>query len=649
MSSTGPGVASRGANVFISRDFTRCENRVPVCTAVYPMAAWCAYGNGWMKPRLLDSSRCSSGNERAGGAHWRSPWDSERSRPRWTVIGDCNVKFPSRLALCHVAAVSILLARPIRTPNTTAKRPVCVAGYLLCALDQGGAHGRATPRNLYRDMTRNHQKPPVAVRKRERDVYLLYGSAFRNLPTIEALDQHHTPRASADSTLIALAQLTATRLQAARACVSLIDDTHQHFLAEATPTLSLRPKPEDAASALWLGNVSVPRSWSVCEEVLDLRTDAVLVINDLSQTERYAQREFVKSGPRWRFYAGVPLVSPRGTVVGVLSIWDGEPRPGPGLSGAEVTLLQDFAATIVTYLDTYTLREQYQRGEQFTRGLLSFSQGASALKPFKVFQDDASNGSGTPSAGTGGSAHSLRALSSMGSRTIQASASNEQSIGSLQNSILPLHSKDMFSRAANVMMASSNLDGVLILDASVAATGHRQFPGTNDDDAGSGESSTSFSSGSDTASTTSSRHEMQEAKSPKKCSVLGYALRGKRVHDGSEFGTLLERDLARLLKEWSTGRITNFTATGASVSSTDDTSSSASGAEESASDVKRKVSGRKFRSSAAVHTLLPNARSVAFVPFWDYVSHVPSLQTFFYSNCHKGALKMVRWVSVLEQ
>ncbi|KAF2446641.1 hypothetical protein P171DRAFT_430749 [Karstenula rhodostoma CBS 690.94] len=465
-------------------------------------------------------------------------------------------------------------------------------------------------------MTKTQRKPPVAVRRRERDVYLLYGSAFRDLPKDEAPDQGHTPRVSADSTLIALAQLTATRLNVARACVTLIDDSHQHFLAEATPTLPLRPKPEDAAAALWLGNVSVPRSWGVCEEVLELRTDAALVINDLSQNERHAPKSFVQGGPKWRFYAGVPLVSPRDTVVGVLSIWDHEPRPDPGLAGAEVTLLQDFAATITKYLDTYTLRDQYQRGEQFTRGLLSFAQGASALKPFKVFSDNGSHRSGATSAGTV-STHNGEAVSSLGSRTIQASASNERSIGTLQNSILPLHSKDMFSRAANVMMASSNLDGVLILDASIAATGHRQFPGSNEDDTGSGESLSSASSGSDTTSSQSSRHVTHEDKSPKKCSVLGYALRGRFSNDGSEFGTLLERDLARLLKEWSLGKITNFTATGASVSSTDDTSSSASAGEEATADAKRKA-GRKFRSSAAVHALLPNARSVAFVPFWDY-------------------------------
>ncbi|KAL5371487.1 hypothetical protein DPSP01_014240 [Paraphaeosphaeria sporulosa] len=220
-------------------------------------------------------------------------------------------------------------------------------------------------------MTQDQQKPPVAERKRERDVYSLYGSAFRDSSKIEAPGLDYKPRASADSTLIALAQLTATQLQVSRACISLLDESHQHFLAEATPTLPLRPKPEDAAVALWLGSVSVPRSWGVCEEVLQLTSDAALVINDLSQIERYAHSDFVKEGPQWRFYAGVPLISPRGTAVGVLSIWDREPRPEPGLSGEQVTLLQDFATTIIKYLDTYTIRDQYQRGEQFTRGLLS--------------------------------------------------------------------------------------------------------------------------------------------------------------------------------------------------------------------------------------------------------------------------------------
>lgn len=467
-------------------------------------------------------------------------------------------------------------------------------------------------------MARN-QHPQVPERKRERDVYLLYGSAFRDVPKIDRPEEAHSPRASADATLTALAQLTATRLEAACATISLIDEKYEHVIAEATPTLSLRPDIESAAEGLWLGCASLPRSWGVCEQILELKGDVALVINDLTESERHSNRSFVVGGPRWRFYAGAPLFSPRGTLVGVVSIWDDQPRSGLGMHSDHITLLQDLSATIVKYLDTYTIRDQYQRGEQFTRGLLSFAQGASALRPFKVFTDDASNQSGT-TAGSAGSVQSQQGPSSLGSRTIQAiSSSNDRSIGTLQNSILPPQSRDMFSRAANVMMASSSLDGVLILDASVAATGHRQFPGANEDDGSNEDSPHHTSSSSDDADTQSSGAEMREVRAPKRCSVLGYALQRKSSPELPQFGTLLEKDLERLLKEWPMGKIMNFTASGASVSSTDDTSSSnASAPEESLSETKRKDPDKTYRSSTAIHEMIPGARSVAFIPFWDY-------------------------------
>lgn len=483
-------------------------------------------------------------------------------------------------------------------------------------------HGCARAAVLKTDMTRAQRTPQVAERKRERDVYLLYGSAFRNLPKLDRLEDQadHKPRVSPDSTLTALAQLTATRLGTNRACISLLDDQHQHFIAEATQSLPLRPDPETARHALWLGSVSVPRSWGVCEQILELAGDVALVINDLSTCERYKDRPFVKESPGWRFYAGAPLISPRGTVVGVVSAWDLQPRPGSGIPSDQITLLQDCAATIVSYLDTYTIRDQYQRGEQFTRGLLSFAQGASTLRPFKALTDDASSNQSRTTGGSTGTVHSLPTPSSLGSRTIQAvSSSNDRSIGTLQNSILPPHSRDMFSRAASVMMASSNLDGVLILDASVAATGHRQFPGADDDVDSPGNSSPPNSSSSDDASTQSSSPEMNDVRRPKTCTVLGYAIPRKLSESGPPFGTLLERDLERLLKESPMGKILNFTASGVSVSSTDDTSSSnASAGDDIVPEGKRKHTDRTYRSSTAIHKFLPTARSVAFVPFWDY-------------------------------
>jgi GAF domain-containing protein len=219
--------------------------------------------------------------------------------------------------------------------------------------------------------------------RRERDVLLLYGAAFRNIPHVTNLE-NHVPRLSLDSTLTALCQLTAIRMGAQRSMISLLDDERQHILAEATCDLPLRPEaPGDAPETLWLGNVSIPRSWGICEKLLELdpNDEPVLVINDLTTDRRSCFREDVKHNADMRFYAGVALMSPNGTTVGTLCIFDNKSREG--LSKQQHDLFKDLGSTVVNYLNTYTIRDQYRRGERFTRGLVSFAEGASALVPFE--------------------------------------------------------------------------------------------------------------------------------------------------------------------------------------------------------------------------------------------------------------------------
>jgi hypothetical protein len=219
--------------------------------------------------------------------------------------------------------------------------------------------------------------------RRERDVLLLYGAAFRNIPHVDTLERH-VPRLSVDSTLTALCQLTAIRMGAQRSMVSLLDDERQHILAEATCDLPLRPEaPGDAPDTLWLGNVSIPRSWGICEKVLELdpNHESVLVINDLTTDQGSCFREDVQTNPEMRFYAGTALISPNGAIVGTLCIFDNKSRDG--LSKEQLDLFKDLGSTMVNYLNTYTIRDQYRRGERFTRGLVSFAEGASALVPFE--------------------------------------------------------------------------------------------------------------------------------------------------------------------------------------------------------------------------------------------------------------------------
>ncbi|RMZ66283.1 sensor histidine kinase response [Pyrenophora seminiperda CCB06] len=469
--------------------------------------------------------------------------------------------------------------------------------------------------------------------KRVRDIFLRYGAAFRDIPHVDSVEGH-VPRLSADSTLTALCQLTAIRMGGQRAMISLIDDERQHILAEATCNLSLRPEaPGDASRTLWLGNVSIPRSSGLCDRILDfnVKEDRVLIISDLAADGRSCVREDVKKNLDMRFYASAALVSPNGATVGALCLFDDKPRDN--LSKEQVTLLKDLASTVVDYLDTYTIKDQRKI---YTR-LVSFAEGAPALIPFE--RSHRRDPSVTPENSHLSSATDKETISlgdpehaedihgpnqprqsehPVGQKTNRARAARHRSIRSLQDSILPTDSKSMFSRAANVMMASSNLDGVLILDASVAANGEQRRANASGTDLPSESYQSRSSTDEESSNNTEDSSHAKSSSSSKMCQLLGVATSNQ--DDTGECGTMLESDLARLLREYPNGKMFTFTSEGLSLSSTEESSSSPSITEhlQPPASSKRKTKERPRSGPAAIQAMFPKARSVAFIPFWDF-------------------------------
>lgn len=529
---------------------------------------------------------------------------------------------------------------------------------------------------------------PLPEKKREREV-LQYVAAYRDLPRIHELSSDsdssclpaaYDARPSDDQTLTALCQLAALRLNARRAMVSLIDDAYQHILAEATPDSPLHSHAHagNASNSLWLGSASVPRKWGVCEQVLELdatnlaadKISSLLVIRNFLEDDRNARRTYVRHGPHVRFYAGAPLITHRGAIIGTLCVFDHEPRP-MGISQEHTHHLQHLATTVVEYLGNYITKDRFERGSKLTRGLISFAEGASELLPLDSIDpssteptmsvsgstdstgseveptsthgapaeeraqlqepETASVASHVSQAGSGGF-ESKELQTSAGSATVRAGSTRDTSLRALQDTILPLNSRSMFARAANVMLASSELDGVVILDASIAATGHRQHPAAPERERLHGNVSDSAASRSRSESSESSSSQSGNAKknasssSSRKCGVLGSSPSRPVVNADGTPGTLslAENNLARLLREYPHGKVFNYTVNGVSMSSTDDSSSASRSHEEvlpSQNDSRlpdKKVRSRASRSSKAIYELLPGARSVAFVPFWDY-------------------------------
>ncbi|KAH8688028.1 hypothetical protein GQ44DRAFT_780870 [Phaeosphaeriaceae sp. PMI808] len=434
-------------------------------------------------------------------------------------------------------------------------------------------------------------RPPkvVSETKQDRDVFRLYGAAFRDIVHLDHTSAlgHHVPVAAKD---------------------------------------------------LWLGNLSFPREILVCERVLGINParitaseEAAVVIDDLAQSE-FADRSYVQDG-LVRFYVGVALTSPRGAIVGALSIIDSKPRVG--MPREDILYLQDLAATVMEHLDTYTLKDQQSRGERLTRGLISFAEGASALQPYhddhrarttlQLFPDkptfaalqclEASENApalrldddynlSRPPLSSGPPVDSTLAAQDPDAPSSKPDADN--AIRALQESILPANSKAMRARAANIMRASSDLDGVLILDASVAS-GHRKLG--NDTESSPATQSSSTNSG-------------------QRCQILGFSTRETSSVAENIWAlrnrSLLEADLKRMLSLFPLGNILHFTADGEVISSSDDSESSTStiSPDSGSWPASRQRRGRGIDRSqkvlSAIQATLPGARSVAFVPFWDF-------------------------------
>ncbi|KAK3386254.1 putative histidine kinase group protein [Sordaria brevicollis] len=194
---------------------------------------------------------------------------------------------------------------------------------------------------------------------------------------------HTTPskslRASSDTVLTALAQLGALQLSAQRGVLALFDHDLQHVAAEATPTLPLRPYARDDVNPLFLRGRDIPRSETICDDVIreqrrhpeDL---IVFVIPDLLADQRFDHvQTLIGQEPYPRFYAGVPICSPSGIVIGLFSIFDTNPRQK--LDDIAIDFLKDLSRTISRHLEAHRKQAVLLQTERILRGVVSYSEG----------------------------------------------------------------------------------------------------------------------------------------------------------------------------------------------------------------------------------------------------------------------------------
>lgn len=172
--------------------------------------------------------------------------------------------------------------------------------------------------------------------------------------------------------------------------ISLFDRSHQHILAEATRTLSLQTGlPDTDDDSLLFGTKSFPREYGICTHVMDLLSrmptgggdiplESTLIVPDLKEDLRFQNIGMMMDFPGTRFYAGVPIVSPKGIVIGTFSVMDDKPREA--LNPALIAFMAAMSKTVMNHLRLAQSGEASRRGELMIDGIGSFIEGKATLR-----------------------------------------------------------------------------------------------------------------------------------------------------------------------------------------------------------------------------------------------------------------------------
>ena len=146
---------------------------------------------------------------------------------------------------------------------------------------------------------------------------------------LEALRRYNVLDSQPESDFDELALLAAQICAAPIALVTLIDSERQWF-----------------KTTLGLDTKETSRDVSFCAHAI-LQRD-VMVVPDALLDARFVDNPLVKESPNIRFYAGAPLITPDGFVLGTLCVIDHVPRQ---LSSEQVRALRSLAREVMTQLE----------------------------------------------------------------------------------------------------------------------------------------------------------------------------------------------------------------------------------------------------------------------------------------------------------
>ncbi|KAF7530870.1 hypothetical protein G7054_g9416 [Neopestalotiopsis clavispora] len=474
-------------------------------------------------------------------------------------------------------------------------------------------------------------------------------------------DQHALPTLLSDPALDAFAQLGAFRLDVTRCLISIFDRNHQYIVAEATRNSVVAPFHQQHEE-VWLGGTAIARSHGICEHVLIATDDIheppnaelpVSIVPDLAEDSRFCNRPYIHGPPCNRFYAGVPLRA--GNVnIGVLCVFDENPRAG--LEPVQIECLRGLSRIIMGYLEFKESATGFRKSERMVRGLGSFlngnatmselqtgtvpgmsrtsdSQANSAIQETPMSQQPTDNTSEsnteqsqqrplpvplqTSTGSSSGSSDTKTVCPAESEHTTSATCtlSSARTISTVAPPENPQvkETRRLFSRAANIIRESIEVEGVLFLDASV-----RSYGGLIEAD----EHPSSISLPG--LAVTAGDPTQEEEAGLRNCNTLGYCTSVSSSIDKAPIISpdirVPEKLLRELLKRYPQGRVFNFDEDGSNLDLSDEEADTPELTDiEHGSLPSRKLSADEIQRNEAelISAIFPGATSVSLIPLWD--------------------------------